>query len=336
VGRSRQRPIADSHNSTARPPRTTRHPDQAGSLPDWSDLGVDTDGAGFDPDWWPTTPPRASRFRRAWWSARPLTLGSRWTRPVQRVQRLWQAGSTRQLSLLGPPGRRSLPSVATLGAFVGAVLMAIIGVLLIVDHPARLTAHNAPPPTEAGQPSFGAPQGTAGPLAVGGRVRAEPRATTPSTTTEPTAEVTPTRVVAGPPAPRVATRMDEPVLYWLPEIIDASDETGVPASLIAAVIQVESQGNPDAVSPAGARGLMQLMPSHLEEQGIDQGLWHDPETNIQAGALLLKWKIESTGNQWDGVRYYFGIKCDVYTCTEDYVNHVYAWRTHYAPLIAAG
>ncbi|MBA2276569.1 MAG: transglycosylase SLT domain-containing protein [Chloroflexia bacterium] len=121
----------------------------------------------------------------------------------------------------------------------------------------------------------------------------------------------------------------------MPEILAAAERTGVPASLIAGIIKVESQGDPDAVSPAGARGLMQVMPDHLHEQGVNSSRWHDPATNIQAGALLLKWKIEATGNQWDGVRHYFGIKCDAFTCTEEYATRVYRWVDHYAPLIAA-
>ncbi len=59
-------------------------------------------------------------------------------------------------------------------------------------------------------------------------------------------------------APRVPepARLDDPILVWLPEILAASRETGVPLALIAGMIRIESQGEPQAASPAGARGLM--------------------------------------------------------------------------------
>ena len=43
-------------------------------------------------------------------------------------------------------------------------------------------------------------------------------------------------------------------------IVKASQEAGIPVALLRAVIEVESGANPDVVSPAGAQGLMQLMP----------------------------------------------------------------------------
>jgi hypothetical protein len=58
--------------------------------------------------------------------------------------------------------------------------------------------------------------------------------------------------------------------------------------LVAAVIQVESNFNPDAVSPVGARGLMQLMPATAADYGITLKTIHDPEANVEAGVKHLK------------------------------------------------
>ena len=53
--------------------------------------------------------------------------------------------------------------------------------------------------------------------------------------------------------------------------------------LLASIVEVESSFRPDAVSPKGAQGLMQLMPVHLEagEQGLDPG------ANLELGARLF-------------------------------------------------
>jgi soluble lytic murein transglycosylase-like protein len=57
-------------------------------------------------------------------------------------------------------------------------------------------------------------------------------------------------------------------------------------ALIRAVIRAESQFNTMAVSPAGAIGLMQLMPNVAEELGVADPF--DPRENIMAGARLLR------------------------------------------------
>jgi len=53
------------------------------------------------------------------------------------------------------------------------------------------------------------------------------------------------------------------VQHWAPSIQHWADEYGLPADLIAVVIQIESCGDPRALSPAGASGLFQVMPFHF-------------------------------------------------------------------------
>lgn len=60
----------------------------------------------------------------------------------------------------------------------------------------------------------------------------------------------------------------------------------VPPALLHALIKAESGYNPKARSPAGAVGLMQLMPDTAREMGVENAL--DPEDNVQGGARYLK------------------------------------------------
>jgi hypothetical protein len=67
---------------------------------------------------------------------------------------------------------------------------------------------------------------------------------------------------------------------------EAAQNYGVEPSLIRAVIQAESAGNPQAISPAGAQGLMQLMPETATELGVSNAF--DPDQNIMAGTRYLR------------------------------------------------
>lgn len=55
--------------------------------------------------------------------------------------------------------------------------------------------------------------------------------------------------------------------------------------IVRAVIAAESNYDPDAISPKGAQGLMQLMPATAARYGLDNAL--DPEQNIKAGIAEL-------------------------------------------------
>jgi soluble lytic murein transglycosylase-like protein len=62
-------------------------------------------------------------------------------------------------------------------------------------------------------------------------------------------------------------------------------QAGVDPSLLYGIAMAESRFNPNAVSPKGARGLMQFMPSTAAMYGIDP---NDPEQSIRGGAEYQK------------------------------------------------
>lgn len=87
---------------------------------------------------------------------------------------------------------------------------------------------------------------------------------------------------------------DDPLCFST-ELFRICDEHGVPPKLVYAIIRVESQGNPRAVSRKGAMGLMQLMPEMIKlYQLVDP---FDPLENINAGVRHLKYLLtEFSGN----------------------------------------
>ena len=83
-----------------------------------------------------------------------------------------------------------------------------------------------------------------------------------------------------------------------------SSEFGVPRSIIFAVIKTESAFDPDALSSAGAMGLMQLMPETFDWLLSKSGEvytadeLYEPEINIRYGTMLLAALYGEFG-RWD-------------------------------------
>jgi len=73
------------------------------------------------------------------------------------------------------------------------------------------------------------------------------------------------------------------------DILTASVGTGVSPAMALAVMAVESAGRADAVSSAGAQGLMQLIPATAERFGVADPF--DPAQNIAGGIAYLDWLL---------------------------------------------
>jgi soluble lytic murein transglycosylase-like protein len=67
---------------------------------------------------------------------------------------------------------------------------------------------------------------------------------------------------------------------------DAGQKHGLDPDFIASVVRAESSYNTKAVSPKGARGLMQLMPQTAEQLGVKDLL--DPAANVDGGTKYLR------------------------------------------------
>lgn len=74
------------------------------------------------------------------------------------------------------------------------------------------------------------------------------------------------------------------------DILRSTIGTQVSPALVLAVITVESAGKPDAVSRAGAQGLMQLMPATAERFGVTDSL--ASSQNITGGVKYLNWLMD--------------------------------------------
>jgi len=76
-------------------------------------------------------------------------------------------------------------------------------------------------------------------------------------------------------------------------IRDAAARCGLSADLVHAVVRAESDYDPDCVSPAGAMGLMQLMPGTARGLGLADA-W-DPGQNLLGGCRYLRAQLDRFG-----------------------------------------
>jgi len=67
-------------------------------------------------------------------------------------------------------------------------------------------------------------------------------------------------------------------------------------ALIAAMIQVESSGNPRAIGRRGEIGLMQILPATGRMLGYSRQELFDPQKNVEAGTLYLGAMLDQFGN----------------------------------------
>lgn len=115
----------------------------------------------------------------------------------------------------------------------------------------------------------------------------------------------------------------------------ASSDHDVDPALVRAVIHAESAFNPYAVSPKGARGLMQLMPATARMLGVRNSF--SPESNIWGGTKYLAQLLRRFGNEVHAIAAYNAGEVPVYKYngvppyseTREYVKRVLSLKKQY-------
>lgn len=92
-------------------------------------------------------------------------------------------------------------------------------------------------------------------------------------------------------APATGTRGPQ---AYVNEVAEAAQSSQLEPALLHAVIAVESHYNARAISPKGARGLMQLMPATARAYGVSDPF--NAAQNIQAGAQHLRMLLDRFAN----------------------------------------
>jgi len=123
-------------------------------------------------------------------------------------------------------------------------------------------------------------------------------------------------------------RWDDFVLAAVRQVYQETSEQGdpvyVPPNLVKAIMRLESEGDPQRLSPAGAIGLMQVMPFWFDDYGIYGADRFDPYTNILMGVriLAINYKLGNPATNepsWEwAARRYLGLGgADDYGTTHD-------------------
>jgi hypothetical protein len=100
---------------------------------------------------------------------------------------------------------------------------------------------------------------------------------------------------------RFAASQEVPETPFGQLIFDVARRHRMNPELVAAVIRAESAFDPTAVSPKGARGLMQLMPATAERFGVALDELFEPARNLEAGTGYLDWLTERFDGDLDRV-----------------------------------
>ena len=97
-------------------------------------------------------------------------------------------------------------------------------------------------------------------------------------------EAYPVSAQSNPPRIKLAPFFTPSILFWEEDIYRWADEWSLDPNLVATVMQIESCGDPRALSHAGAMGLFQVMPYHFTSTEAP----YNPDTNAKRGMAYLQ------------------------------------------------
>jgi Transglycosylase SLT domain len=90
---------------------------------------------------------------------------------------------------------------------------------------------------------------------------------------------------------KISAVFSDEVKYWETDIVRWASENNLDPDMVATVMQIESCGDPQALSKAGAQGLFQVMPFHFTAGEM----MLDPDTNARRGMNYLAERLQQTG-----------------------------------------
>jgi soluble lytic murein transglycosylase-like protein len=135
-------------------------------------------------------------------------------------------------------------------------------------------------------------------LMIGGSAPAAPSPASTAFASQLAAATSPTEASGAPAATAAAaptaavSELPADVPYGA-EITAAAKKHGIDPALLAGLVKQESGFNPSAGSPAGARGLTQLMPGTAAGLGVTNVL--DPVQSLDGGAKYLRQQLDAFG-----------------------------------------
>lgn len=131
-------------------------------------------------------------------------------------------------------------------------------------------------------------------------------------------------------------RMNKRLANYSDTIESVAEKHGVHPALVKAIITAESAGNPHAVSPVGAKGLMQLMDGTAKDLDVNNSF--DPIQNISGGTEYIARMLKKFGSLDHAIAAYNAGPGNVqkhggippFAETQAYVQRVKRFMSHYA------
>jgi soluble lytic murein transglycosylase-like protein len=141
-------------------------------------------------------------------------------------------------------------------------------------------------------------------------------------------------VLAAPSAASVPSTLDVQRM-----VVEEAMTSRVPPALALAVARVESNFQPEAQSPVGARGVMQLMPKTARDVfGVPESQLFNARLNIRLGIDFLEQLYDQYGRRWDLALSHYnggtlaggsGASAVPHDFTRKYVADVLRWQRYY-------